>query len=282
MKNATTLAERKGLESDDIFDIESLYERTIKTRLASSGEKERRQGYFHPSSLGYCSRKNVYEARCEPLFKQATKPRDYEIFQVGHKIHDLVQSIFEDMVDVGSALGLTITVENEKPYDPETDYLYNVFKCGGTTDALVTISDGAATQRAVVEIKSMNSNYFDKLRGPKDDHRIQANLYALRWDAPIIYYWYFNKNTSERRVFKETYDEEWSRKATEKLSMLNDHLERGTLPDREESFYMCPRCDYVKSCNPPVLKKISTKSGTGVKKLGGGTKSTIFKKKAGL
>lgn len=254
MITATTRADASLITSPaDIFDLEAAYTKWVDTE-----PQDDRRGHFHPSAVGMCARRGVYEyIRTPRVFQHSTNER--EIFRMGHSIHAMVQGILADLDRVLTPLGIKFTFEAEKPYDPATDSLYLDFGIGGTCDGLLTLECPTEgwSQRSVIEVKSSKDKTFGALQAPKPDHQMQANLYAFRFDAPIIYYWYYNKDTSERKVYAMAANDAVLGKAIDRFAMQQAHVRAGTLPDREESFYMCPRCEYSHVCKPPTLDRIN-------------------------
>jgi hypothetical protein len=257
MKTATTLADAANLGDprEEVFDLYRAYAETLLSDPNREEETRGRQGYFHPSALGMCARRNVYEAREEP-FKSYLGVQDLEIFEIGHYVHARVQGVLAQVDRYAKKHGLLWSFTPEVPYDKAKDRLFADLRTGGTADGELTIEKpGEWKQHGVLEAKSMKDEYWQKLKRPKDAHLLQAHLYAFRHDCPIIWFWYYNKNTSQHRVFPWVYDPTIFDKAVERLVMFNEHLDNGTLPAREESWYSCARCEYQDTCLPPGLKK---------------------------
>jgi len=105
----------------------------------------------------------------------------------------------------------------------------------------------------VIEIKSISDGGFKALTAPMPEHLMQSHLYAYRFDCPIIYVWYFNKNNSDHSVYPEIFDWAVFNRAIEKLVRLNAHIDAGTVPEREESFMECKNCAFRDMCKPGVL-----------------------------
>lgn len=233
--------------AEDIFDVEDAYEGSIRLT-----ERDDRQGVFHPSAIGMCGRRNVYEVTRAPRIK-TIEPEDHEIFELGHAVHDIVQRRLENLSPYLDKKNITYTFRKELGYDPKTDVLYQEYKIGGTTDGLLEILGEDWFQRGIIEVKSIKGKGFEELRGPKLDHLMQAHLYSFRFEAPIIWVWYVNKDDATRKIFTSVFSPSIFNKAVERYSELLDHALKGTLPDREESWYMCPRCEYRHICTPKVL-----------------------------
>lgn len=258
MKQATAIEDAPALEPKDIFDVEALYREHV---LSTPRETEARQGYFHPSAIGACARRNVYE------FTRADvggghEFEDQETYDMGHAVHDIVQTKLEKAAPMMRARGWAYTFIREIPFDKTTDLLFLDYGLGGTTDGVleVTSPDGVS-QRILVEIKSINQDNFDKLKAAKPDHIEQAMIYAKRFDCPIICVLYYNKNKSKMKVYYYAFSQDVLNFVLERVSGWLQHVFAGTLPDREEDWYMCPRCEYREICEPTIIKKKTKAQG---------------------
>lgn len=260
MITATTRADAEIIvDFDEVFDLNGAYIEWVQTE-----PQDNRQGVFHPSASDGCARHGVYEFIGTPrvypteITKDVNPVKDRDTFRIGHAIHEFTQTIIGDLERVLAPKGIEFEFKSEVPYDRETDVLFLDFGIGGTTDGILELWHHASGwhQKGVIEIKSSKTEKFEELKGPKDGHQMQANLYAFRFDVPIIWYWYFNKNTSDRKVFTRRAEDVWLEKALTKFDGMGKHAREGTLPDREESWYMCPRCEYGHTCKPEVLVRL--------------------------
>lgn len=256
MITATKRADAANITDIDseVFDLEAAYVEWVETEL-----RDNRQGVFHPSAVGGCARRNVYEYIGTPRVYMDTA-KDMEIFRIGHAIHHIVQTILADLDRVLTPRGIDFTFRPEYSFDPNSDYMYADFGVGGTCDGLLELVHEDWSQRSILEVKSIKDDNFNSLRGPKPDHQMQANLYAFRFDTPIIYYWYYNKNTSDRKVYRRKADDQILDKALARFAEQKAHADAGTLPPREESFFICPRCEYGHVCQPATLQQIRDKA----------------------
>jgi hypothetical protein len=253
-KSATTIADAATLTRSDIFDLEGTYVESLRRK-----PRDNRQGHFHPSAIGQCGRRNVYEFTRAPAI-QTIDPDDLEVFDMGHAVHGMIQGKMADMRRALSPKKIGYEFRSEVGYDKETDVLYRELHIGGTTDGILEIWADDWKQRGILEVKSINGKNFALLKGPKEDHVLQAHLYAFRFDCPIIWVWYFNKDTSRRKVYPIVFQQALLDKALERIEGWLAHAHAGTLPPREESFYICPRCEYRDVCKPDSLAKIRPKT----------------------
>lgn len=250
MITAVTLADAARLSEADIFDLEGAYTLALATTLRDDS----RQGYFHPSEVGYCRRKSVYGFIRAP-FIPTIDPESLEIFDMGHAIHELVGRKIQDVARVLKPREIGYSFRAEVKFDPTWDTLFSDLGIGGTCDGIIEIWADTWRQRSILEAKSINKANFEKLKAPKIEHLMQAHLYAYRFDCPIIYNWYYCKDNSKRRVYASPFNKKVFDMAIDYFEKLRVHVEAGTLPERDEDWYECPRCQYREICQPPSLEK---------------------------
>ncbi len=254
MKNAVTLSHAESLSVKEAFDLEDQYADYLESLVSDD-----RQGIFHPSAVGMCARKNVYEFTRAPQDRGSIPGDLQEIFDMGHAVHEIVQTRMEKMGVRMARRGISFKFSKEVRYDPFTDYLYLNYGIGGTTDGIIEVEQKGACQRGILEIKSIGDDGWQKLTGAKEDHLDQATLYAFRYNCPIIWIWYYNKNTSKRRVFPYVYDPaRLLRILEERYAIWLQHALDGTLPEREESYFGCKDCSYHQICKPSIRRKGSS------------------------
>ncbi len=249
MKSALRLSDAETLQLADVFDLHEAYTTALETRV-----REDRSGIFHPSAIGNCSKRQVLG------FMNVTgidtiDAKSFDIFDLGHGIHDLVQGRFEAKLfaDLMRRRGLDWKFVREVKTNPTVDELYQELRTGGTTDGLGEISGPGWRQRGVLEIKSIGNDGFDDLKEPHLSHLMQAHLYAYRYNCPIIWVWYFNKNNSNSVVYTSLFKQEIMDLALEKLFYMNQHIDAETVPPAEESYMECKNCEYRDLCRPVVL-----------------------------
>lgn len=255
MISAVTISDAVYLTEAEIFDLEGAY----TLALTTVERDDSRQGYFHPSGVGACRRKQVYEYIRAP-FIPTLDPDSLEIFDMGHAIHELVGRKLSDVGRVLRPKNIGYDLKLEVPFDPRTDRLFTDLGIGGTCDGVIEIWTDDWRQRAILEAKSINKDNFEKLSAPKTEHLMQAHLYAYRFDCPIIYVWYYCKNNSKRRVYASPFNAKVFDAAIDYFEQLMRHVEAGTLPERDEDYYNCPRCEYRNVCQPSVLVKLRKKT----------------------
>lgn len=242
------------VDLDKVVDLGKLYELAIDT---SNAEHAERMGVWHPSSCGYCRRAEVLQfLRTPPTDEQSKKLK--EIFAMGHLVHELVQSKFEQLAPHLKRRGFQYTFQREVPFDPETDRLYLELGIGGTCDGIVRIWNAVFEQRILLEAKSQSHDRHEKLKVMATawpTHLLQSHIYSWRFDIPVITVFYFNKNNSKRETRTQLFSHEIFDTAIMYFSECNDYVARGELPPREESYLECVDCRYRSMCKPEVLRR---------------------------
>ncbi len=220
-------------------------------------EFRQRWGHLHPSSVDYCMRSQVYAyKKVEPTNKKSKKLT--QIMELGHAIHDIVQTHLEQLGPVFAAQGIQYEFFRELPYVPEDDDLYRTLELGGTCDGGLRLWTDSWEQRGIVEIKSINKKGFDeaKLLGrPQIKHLKQAHIYAKRFNVPLIWLWYYCKENSEHQIFPWLFDQAIYEAALDYFLALRSFADANQLPEREESYFECGECVYRDGCAPTVLQR---------------------------
>ena len=246
----------QDIDPELLFDLSKMYGLDINP---TSDEQIARQGVWHPSSCGYCKRKEVYQFIRTPPSDTHSKSLE-EIFELGHMGHAIVQRRLERLVGAAKEHGLDYEFRREVGFDVESDVLYLELGVGGTCDGIALISGPDFEQRALVEIKTISGGdpwkRLIKRDRPIHHHLLQAHLYAYRFDLPIIFLFYVNKSTGKRKVFTLLYDAKIAEEAFAYFTDCNAYVARGELPSREESYYECKECPYRSLCKPDVLKRV--------------------------
>ncbi len=239
---------------DEVVDLERLYLLSIENDTASS--IAHRSGVLHPSGAGSCRRAAILSYRnVRPTNRRS---KDFsELVDLGHMVHGHIQAKCHRLAEILKPHGVTFRFADEVPYNKETDDLFLYLRIGGTTDGVVEIETRQWMQRIILEVKSMGKTVKDQVvkLGSLDKHLQQANLYAFRFDAPAIALWYYNKEDSKRIVKRHLFDKEIFAKAVEYFEELNKHIDAGTIPARDESWFECKECPYRTMCAPSVLRQ---------------------------
>jgi CRISPR/Cas system-associated exonuclease Cas4 (RecB family) len=255
------------VDLEKVLNLNAVYTLGIDN---SNDEHSERMGHWHPSSVGYCKRSQVLQfIRTPPTDKQSKRIK--EIFEFGHMVHDLVQKRLESLAPHMLKAGLNYEFQREVKFDPETDALFLDFGIGGTTDGILRVWGPYFEQRGIVEIKSQGDERhkeLEKMGTAWPNHLMQSHLYAFRFDCPIIWVFYINKNNSKREVRLHLFDQEIFDAAIVYFDECGDFVRRGELPPREETYFECKECQYRTLCRPKILNGGSKLAMPDVPKVG--------------
>lgn len=161
-----------------------------------------------PSQAGVCMRARYYARTGAPRDGASVDARTRRIFDNGTKTHERLQ---EYLLKQGMLLMDEVPVHN---------YEYNI---QGHTDGVLKLS---ASERGILEIKSINSNGFSALKGAKEEHRKQGLVYIFCLEERRRY-------LQARYKTKEAFDKSL-KKRLEEYSKLYQHLKDGNKHTREE------------------------------------------------
>lgn len=204
--------------------------------------KPREIGCVHPSQAHKCLLRNYYDVTGELRAREAVEWKFQATFAIGHAIHGLVQTALE--LELGS-----------QQFSPEAKVDLGFIR--GNTDGDIWLP----TVHAVLEIKTMGSEYKD-LGVPREDHQLQANgLYATGLDAPFVVFLYVSKEWPYPiKEFVVEHDptifRKWMRAKGEKIQRA---LESGDPPIADAAPSECKECPYAHACDQKLDK---TKGGT--------------------
>lgn len=212
---------------------------------------------FHPSSIGYCTRKIVYTMSGYP--SPDPDARALAIFENGHSFHNRTEYLF------GKA-GILIA-----PELPIKDEELNI---SGRTDAVVrnpnkelytdtseitlvdfdgnVVFQGPNNEVVLVELKSINNRGFNRVKneGAEGKHAAQLQLYMFLTKIKQGIVFYENKDTQETVEFWLDYNPRLVDQLIEKIKTVNSHVNNKTLPEREgtRNSYTCNYCEYKDVC----------------------------------
>lgn len=188
-----------------------------------------------PSQIGKCLRQRYYARTQATRDSMAVDARTRRIFDNGSKTHERLQNY---LLEQGMLLMDEIPVLNEE---------YNI---QGHTDGLIAVSK---VEKAVLEIKSINSNGFTQLKDAKDDHKQQGLSYVYCIEQ-------------RRKELHNTYPDFESFEADKKALMKSyaqhyQHLKGGRKHTRKEKIqYQCDlhyKMDSIlMQTNTPITKVI--------------------------
>ena len=188
-----------------------------------------------PSQIGKCLRQRFYARTSADRDSNAVDARTRRIFDNGTKTHERLQHY---LAEQGMLLMDEIPVLNAE---------YNI---QGHTDGLIAVSK---VEKAILEIKSINSNGFSQLKTAKDEHVQQGLSYVYCVEERRKYLRETYANLEEFEAYKEELMEEYA---------LNyQHLKGGRKFTREEKIqFQCElhyKMDYIlMQTNTPITKVV--------------------------
>ena len=153
-----------------------------------------RSGVFHPSTLSNSCDKAVWLTFHGHMTTSKLEPTLNRIFQNGSFLEKRVESW---LANLGILLGSEIPVKNDNP------------SMSGRIDFLIKHEEYKVLP---VELKSINTNGFAKLSGPKKEHKAQLQMYLNMGNFDMGTVLYENKNDQQIKSFLLERDEtEWNR-----------------------------------------------------------------------
>lgn len=218
------------------------------TKYLEEEVRERRVPGVHASEIASCVRSSTYTLLgMEP--KVSIQANTKERFQMGHAVHDMVQTAYEKMAQ--KSMG-KFTFQREVRVD-ETPYAQEHF-VSSSCDGVFTIFDkGSPVARIGLEIKTESPDNFDKLTAPRPKHLVQAHLYMKCLDLPYMWFLYINKGNQRRTPMTAPwlvqFDPQLWEQVEQRIQVVLKSAEEGKLPDKESGFH-CSWCPYAYVCSP--------------------------------
>lgn len=191
----------------------------------------RKRNVIHPSefSITDCDRRIAYGLMGTEE-KESIDPKLRRIFDTGHACHDVIQSTISWAIP---------------EFRDEVPVRHDDLKIAGHCDGDLGGGEG-------VEIKSIGSNGFGKLKKAKKDHEKQATLYGALLDLKKIQYIYINKETGDLAVFQCPVDRQLWHKMAGRAANIVKTVDDGMLPPQITQEYKCKTCKYAWTCKPEL------------------------------
>lgn len=236
---------RKGLTADQYEKLQDAgFKKTSCKACDGTGvftQYPRSVGTIHASSAHYCRTRLYYDVVAEEAPIDSFPVGTMITFQIGHAIHEFVQKTL-----------LRALPDTEFEEEVKID-LPEALVFGSSADGLWDTEDF----RAVLEIKSIGSE-FETLSKPKKAHMTQAmGIYATALDAPFVIFLYVSKKWPHpMKQFVEVYDPKvynnWKRM---KLKFVEEGLITGTPPISDAPASECGDCRYATVCAQNLKSK---------------------------
>lgn len=211
----------------------------------------RQRGWFSPSDLhNPC---DAYLAFRYMAVEQRSKvsARLQRIFDVGNAADARIKDMLREC-------GLSvIPAYKPKPSDTSNDIYWGEkrlrqfelpdWRIKGEYDDKV--QNPITREKFIVEIKTMNTDEFQALKAPKEDHIIQVQPY-LYHDKEVagVYFLYEDKNTQDWKPFVQGMDSGVWNATTDRLAYILDCLDKGEMPMRRPQQYET-RCQFHWTCS---------------------------------
>jgi len=149
------------------------------------------------------------------------------IFDAGHVIHDVIQG----------ALSGDENFISEVPVKEESTMIY------GHCDGVLSDSEG-------LEIKSISTKGFQKLSGPKKEHKVQATMYGHILGLRSMTYLYMDKSSGQIGIFSAALNPRAWNTIALRAEKIIAAVSRGVLPPKIEKAWECTRCPFKWTCKP--------------------------------
>jgi CRISPR/Cas system-associated exonuclease Cas4 (RecB family) len=207
---------------------------------------EPRYDGLHPSAMGRECLLQIYNEMIGVPGQEHVEPRGRLIFDTGSAIHHMFQTY-----GLKGAWGPHY--RKEAKLTAEWQWLADELMIEGSADAenIMTIDDipGCPIYEVglIHEYKSMKKEIFEKLTGPKPEHKQQAIIYSAVLNRPVVVYLYMNKNDQNLADFPVAFDHAVWAKLESKARLMKQYYESGTAPPGKVGFH-CRDCQYVYNC----------------------------------
>ena len=175
-----------------LYDEDSWLVNQIDNHLEGVMEAPR-TGVFYPSALGNPCDRYLWLCYNGKMVSQTLPPNLERIFQNGSSLEDRVDKWLEEM---NILVDREVSVKQDiPPISGRIDFLINHYKYGVHP----------------IELKSINTSGFYKLKSPKPEHEIQLQIYLNIGDYNQGTVFYENKNDQKMKTFVIERDiEKWN------------------------------------------------------------------------
>jgi len=214
----------------------------IDQYLITKPEHKRSKG-FHPSSIGYCSRRIAF-AMQQYLPNKFPTAIDERKFKTGHAIEGMYDDWFDAMdawekKKPGTFNGFKLIEKNTFLSDKELDVK-------GELDKIIEVNG----IKYLTDIKSMKDSDYGKSHIPYEGHMKQVLIYCYIKGVPNGCLIYENKNTHDQYEFHFELTEEVFNEIKSKIKYIEKCNKTNKLPKREckKGSMDCNFCPYEETC----------------------------------
>ena len=219
----------------------------------------RRTPNFKPSSIGSdCLRFIAYEYECKEKPVRDIDPKLQVTFAIGTSIHKhilqpVILAVYGEPCCIIEA---PVYVHARKYLGPDTEDPDELLT-RGQLDALIIINDPRASLKVGVEIKSINSNQYDKMvsKGPQDYVRMQGACYHVGLGLDYVMFLYLQKNDSILTPTYHAVDEDILNKVRTRISSVRKCVRKGVLPEPTPGMMSCKMCNFKHVCPSPYGRR---------------------------
>jgi hypothetical protein len=204
---------------------------------------------IHPSQFGHSCLLRIYNEMVGKPQRETHDARFQLIFDFGSALHEIFQTYGEK-----GCWGPNY--QKEVPITGEHQQLAAELMMEGSADAenVLLIDDIPNHQYAyevglIHEYKSINDNGFKSLTGPKSNHVMQATVYSVVLNRPLVVYLYMNKNDSNLKDYPVAFDPVRWNALYQKGKTLVQHYDAQTEPPADVGYH-CQECGYYFDCEP--------------------------------
>lgn len=197
----------------------------------SKKQQDKEQHHFYISDAGKCQRTVFFKFKKAP--KEEMEPRILRVFDHGDHVHQLIMSSLLSTRDIH-------VVASEVNIPPQE-------LISGRADAV--LSDG--DRLYVLDIKSINSMAFRKLKEPKENHVNQIQLYLHYLDPDDGILLYVSKDDQKLKEFEVKYDPQRAESLLSALRDLKDKIDNDVVPGRLPDYprnWQCKYCSFKEIC----------------------------------
>jgi len=178
----------------------------------------REDEYLHPSAIYKCARVVLFEKA--GIFLDVIKPRIQRIFDNGTFMHDRWMGYTEKAKIAISVNGKTRDIP----------FIDDILKIKGKADQVLLLD----SVKWVFELKSIKHEEFIKLMDIPEGYKWQLTLYEHELKIPRGIALFEDKNDQSVKEFKLMLDEGLLKTILDKIQMVQYHLQKRLIPNREE------------------------------------------------
>ena len=197
------------------------------------GNYETKINEFRISSVAYCSRKLYYDKTTPKDERFEYTNKTLGIFAIGTAIHEYIQSYLTNN-------NLLLLSEGEVTFANQDISLI------GHYDLLI---NDPQLGLKVCDIKTCNSKAFNyRQTEASSHHKTQANTYASILNVNFYSILYVEIETFAMVEHEYQTDKGLFNDVLTKLSLVYEHIQKQTLPDKITTSWECNYCPYRKKC----------------------------------